>query len=120
MPLDRRFEMSRAPHLCTCGKIVCHSVKCTCQIISTRARNKRHDAQRPSPRDRGYDSKWREARAAYLIAHPYCVNCNSTANTVDHIIPHKGDKTIFWDKQNWQSLCTTCHNRHKQREEQKV
>lgn len=39
------------------------------------------------------------------------------ADTVDHIKPHKGDETLFWDPDNLQSLCASCHNRHKQREE---
>jgi 5-methylcytosine-specific restriction protein A len=30
---------------------------------------------------------------------------------VDHIIPHKGDKKLFWSRDNWQSLCLSCHNR---------
>jgi len=36
---------------------------------------------------------------------------------VDHIIPHKGDESLFWDPGNRQSLCTNCHNRTKQRME---
>jgi 5-methylcytosine-specific restriction protein A len=34
------------------------------------------------------------------------------ATVVDHIIPHQGDMTLFWDADsNWQSLCKTCHDR---------
>ena len=29
---------------------------------------------------------------------------------VDHIIPHKGDKQLFWDESNWQPMCETHHN----------
>lgn len=32
---------------------------------------------------------------------------------VDHIIPHKGDMTLFWDPDNWQSLCFWCHDNTK-------
>jgi 5-methylcytosine-specific restriction protein A len=32
------------------------------------------------------------------------------ATVVDHIIPHKGDMGLFWDKANWQSLCKPCHD----------
>ena len=39
------------------------------------------------------------------------------ATTVDHRIPHKGDQKLFWDKANWQPLCTTHHNASKQRAE---
>ncbi|MFG1378079.1 HNH endonuclease [Xanthobacter autotrophicus] len=39
---------------------------------------------------------------------------------VDHIIPHRGDKALMWDRSNWQALCPTCptcHDRWKQSQE---
>ncbi|MGM9590559.1 MAG: HNH endonuclease signature motif containing protein, partial [Faecousia sp.] len=33
------------------------------------------------------------------------------ATVVDHIIPHRGDRKLFWDESNWQPLCKDCHNR---------
>lgn len=39
------------------------------------------------------------------------------ATVVDHITPHRGDKALFWDSANWQSLCAECHSRFKQIEE---
>ena len=107
--------MSRPPHLCTCGKIVAHGTLCVCKIAAIRARNNRHDANRPSARERGYDAKWQQARKEWLDHNPSCTMCGTKANTVDHIIAHKGNMILFWDKANWQSLCTPCHNRHKQR-----
>lgn len=38
------------------------------------------------------------------------------ANTVDHVVPHRGDVTLFWDGE-LQSLCSTCHSAHKQAQE---
>ena len=66
---------------------------------------------RPSAARRGYDRKWREARASWLREHPLCVECETkgrfvAAVVVDHIVPHRGDLTLFWDRLNWQSLCT--------------
>lgn len=29
---------------------------------------------------------------------------------VDHIIPHRGDKKLFWDPGNWQALSDDVHN----------
>jgi 5-methylcytosine-specific restriction protein A len=109
--------MSRPPHLCQCGRIVPHGVSCACQIASHRARNKRHDANRPSARDRGYNAAWQKARLEWLAMFPACAHpgCTAQATTVDHIKPHRGDMITFWDKSNWQSLCTRHHNRHKQR-----
>ena len=37
------------------------------------------------------------------------------AQVVDHIIPHKGDARLFWDADNWQSLCKLHHDSTKQR-----
>jgi len=112
--------MSRPPFLCQCGKTVPHGTRCACQIASTRARNKRHDATRPTAAQRGYNGAWRKARMEWLAHYPACAICSGTANTVDHITPHKGDDRLFWDKANWQSLCAPCHNRHKQRSERRT
>lgn len=65
---------------------------------------------------RGYGSRWRRARKMFLNSHPLCVECQkngvlTTANVVDHIIPHKGDYDLFWNENNWQPLCKRCHDR---------
>ena len=109
--------MSKPPHLCQCGQIVPHGARCACQIKRTRARNKRHDATRPSAALRGYNRDWRAARAEYLKQHGNCAMCGAPATLVDHRTPHRGDMRLFWDRTNWQALCTPCHNRHKQRQE---
>ena len=71
---------------------------------------------------RGYGSRWRKARDGFLKANPLCAYCQKQgrvepATVVDHIKPHKGDQTLFWDKANWQPLCKQCHDSVKQREE---
>lgn len=71
---------------------------------------------------RGYGYKWQKSRLEFLKVHPLCVYCDrigivTVANVVDHIIPHKGDQKLFWDRKNWQALCTNCHNTTKAREE---
>jgi len=85
-------------------------------------RNRAHDAQRGSSRQRGYTSQWERARKVFLDANPLCVMCErentiSPATIVDHIRPHRGYWQLFWDKTNWQPLCKRHHNREKQREE---
>ena len=32
------------------------------------------------------------------------------ATVVDHIIPHRGDQKLFWDRGNWQALCKRHHD----------
>lgn len=82
---------------------------------------------------RGYDSRWEKARSTYLKSHPLCVECEKlgffvSATVVDHIIPHRlgaainacdeaairAARLLFWDKTNWQPLCTTHHSKDKQ------
>lgn len=41
------------------------------------------------------------------------------AVAVDHIVPHRGDSKLFWDRSNWQPLCIPHHNSTKQREEKR-
>lgn len=77
---------------------------------------------RPSAASRGYGHKWRKARETYLARNPLCVMCSALGRTtpatvVDHIRPHKGDQSVFWDRANWQALCAPCHDRHKQAED---
>jgi len=71
---------------------------------------------------RGYGHKWRVEREKYLRLHPLCVMCKAQdvvteATVVDHRVPHRGDQRLFWDRSNWQSLCSTHHSSDKQREE---
>ena len=71
---------------------------------------------------RGYNRQWRKARLVHLAQEPLCrfclgLDCIVEATVVDHIIPHKGDKDLFWDTDNWQSLCKTCHDSIKSRME---
>ena len=72
---------------------------------------KNADKRRPNASRRGYNSAWSRARKAYIIRHPICAVCGKPATDIDHIIPHKGDKTLFWDSTNWQPLCHECHAR---------
>ena len=72
------------------------------------------ERQRPSAARRGYGPRWRRARQAFLARHPLCVMCAAAgrlepATVVDHIVPHRGDTRLFWNKANWQSLCRPCH-----------
>ncbi len=73
------------------------------------------DNKRPSAYRRGYNTAWRKASKGYLTRHPFCVKClskgiHTPATVVDHIKPHKGNKTLFWDSNNWQALCKRCHD----------
>lgn len=62
-----------------------------------------------------YNWEWRRVRSAYLKENPLCKSCFDKglivpATVVDHIKPHKGDKDLFWDRDNYQPLCKPCHD----------
>lgn len=91
--------------------------------------NKQYDKQRGTRTARGYNNDWLRAREAWLNIHPLCECCKAygcqccadgsgvtAGKVVDHIIPHKGDMKLFWDRSNWQSLCVPCHNSKTARE----
>ena len=83
--------------------------------------------------DRGYGSAWQRARLGYLASHPTCADCArrgrvNLASVVDHIRPHRlgqaisardanaiaAARRLFWARENWQSLCSSCHSGQKQ------
>jgi 5-methylcytosine-specific restriction protein A len=66
--------------------------------------------------------EWREARATQLAKAPTCERCASRgeiakADTVNHRIPHKGDRRLFLEPSNHESVCKACHDGLIQREE---
>lgn len=67
-------------------------------------------------------AEWQRLRWDCLTAALFtCVRCGfigeSADLVADHIRPHRGERALFFDPRNLQCLCTTCHNRDKQREE---
>ncbi len=93
-------------------------------VVSERAKTVSDSwRQNKSSTQRGYGYRWQQARKRFLSAHPLCVYCKrdgrvTVAEVVDHITPHRGDQKLFWDQNNWQALCSSCHSSIKQKEEQ--
>lgn len=86
--------------------------------IKHRTARQEHDDRRGTAADRMYDGWWQRARARHLRDNPLCICCQANgyiraASVVDHIVPHRGDATLFRDPANWQSLCAECHNKIK-------
>jgi 5-methylcytosine-specific restriction protein A len=84
------------------------------KALSERYRGSRHD--------RGYTSRWDKARKGFIVKHPLCAEHERngevvTGQVVDHIVPHRGDKKLFWDRSNWQTLCKMCHDTKTARED---
>ena len=73
------------------------------------------EAARPNAAARGYGYRWQQESRRFLDQNPLCVVCQAAgrvtgATCVDHVTPHRGDETLFWDEANWQPLCARCHN----------
>ena len=71
-----------------------------------------------------YNSKrWQEMRRQVLQDAGFtCARCGFASLekgglVADRIEPHREDEARFWDRENLQCLCWTCHSRDKQREE---
>lgn len=101
----RPCRYPRCPNFCEPGQVYC---KVHSEYSS--------DRQRGNASDRGYNREWQKERLRFLHEHPFCVMCLKEkgqyvkATVVDHIRPHRGDKTLFWDRSNWQPLCERHHN----------
>ena len=81
---------------------------------ASRAYFKRYDAERRPAHDPRNTARWRNARAAYLAAHPLCENDQAHrglgvfADEVDHRVPIANGGAPF-DQANLQALCRGCH-----------
>ncbi|MCG1029300.1 HNH endonuclease [Virgibacillus halodenitrificans] len=78
--------------------------------------NKEYDKLRDSSNKRGYNYRWQKYTESFLIRNPLCQHCIDRGDTVpatevDHITPHRGNMKLFWDPNNHQGLCKSCHSR---------
>lgn len=99
-----------------CGRLVHGPGYCAKHAHVAMQSKAQQEKKRESASARGYSSQWRKARLGYLAKYPLCTICNengrvTAGNVVDHIKPHLGDKVLFWDSDNWQTLCPSCHGR---------
>lgn len=85
------------------------------QQLDSDASIKKWNAGQLQVAERGYGAKWQRERRKFLESNPFCVKCYeeghiTMATVVDHIVPHRGDQKLFWDRGNWQPLCEHHHN----------
>lgn len=70
-------------------------------------------------------AKWQKLRWSILVRdHFTCqmagcgkIETDTSLLVADHRIPHRGDSGLFWDDDNLQCLCKSCHDSLKQKEE---
>ena len=92
------------------------------QCFSERSGQSKPMDDRRGATERGYGARWQKYRVWFLRQHPLCCYCEqigrlTAASVVDHIVPHRGDMELFWNMDNHQPLCKSCHDSVKRREE---
>ena len=79
--------------------------------------------QRPAYHAWYKTAEWQKLRWKVLVRDRFtCRLCGVVEGRkgqqiADHIQPHRGDAALFWDENNLQCLCKTCHDSTKQRED---
>jgi hypothetical protein len=101
----------RAPSIRSCGCILRSGETCQHQ----RARRAEADKQRPSARQRGYDTAFQRAAATFLKDHPTCT-CGAPAVLVRHRISIRKRPDLRMDRSNWLPGCRRCNAKDVQRE----
>jgi 5-methylcytosine-specific restriction protein A len=61
------------------------------------------------------------AKVLAMAENAICCICHRAPSTVaDHIVPHKGDRKLFFDLKNLQGACKPCHDAKSAREKQEA
>jgi 5-methylcytosine-specific restriction enzyme A len=61
-----------------------------------------------------YRMRWNQLQKQPLCEYHLKLAEIVQATVADHKVPHRGDETLFFDENNLQSLCKTCHDGAKQ------
>lgn len=77
--------------------------------------HQKQDRERGTAHQRGYGSRWAKSSRGFLQHNPLCKHCEDkgiirASEVTDHIVPHRGDMDLFWDRDNWQPLCKRHHD----------
>ena len=119
MPIaPRRPCPGKGPRRSRCPNLIARGASCCPECEPYQKQQvRRYDKARDNTEARRWhhSQRMRIATRVFLNEHPLCVLCEKErrvvgATCVDHIIPHRGDYDLFWNQENWQSLCTKCHS----------
>src|SRR5215470_15818962 len=98
-----------------------------CPVLVSRGRCSRHARSHKRSTTPHYYrwyclERWRYLRLKVLEHEPLCRSCKAqglitTAHEIDHVVPHEGKRSLFWDESNVQPLCHACHARKTRREQ---
>lgn len=56
-------------------------------------------------------ARWKKMSKDFLKKYPICFICGKPAKIADHITPHRGDVNLFFNEDNLQPMCWSCHSR---------
>lgn len=98
---------------------LCTYPGCNC-LVSNGTRCPKHKAEKKQiftqrTKSREYHSlyesaRWRAIRRDFLKKYPRCFICGKKATIADHIVPHRGNIELFYDENNLQPMCWSCHS----------
>jgi len=91
-------------------------------VAHLRAKRATQDARRGSATSRGYDERWRRARASFLASHPLCVECEAegrvtAATVVDHVVSIRVAPHRRLDPTNLRAMCKPHHDARTMRDQ---
>ena len=108
----------RGPRYGSCPNLTRGAETCCleCKPLE-KAKSRRYDKNRDETqpwRTWIHSTRWRRASNAHKAANPLCAECERQGRItpvylVHHKIPHEGNYALFWDVNNWESLCDACH-----------
>lgn len=63
-----------------------------------------------------HSTRYRVAIGVYKSENPLCERCLKENRMVPvyivhHKIPHEGNAELFWNRDNWESVCNPCHEK---------
>jgi len=110
-----------APRPCrypACGALVYNAERAGYCERHQSAVRREVDRNRDTEARKLYTYRWRMTAKAFLVRHPICEckDCQQVgrvlaSTVVDHVVPHRGDRALFWDRNNWQAMSKPCHDR---------
>lgn len=64
-------------------------------------------------------ARWQKLRWMVLVQAAFtCAKCAAVSEgaglVADHVMPHRGNAALFWNRDNLQCLCKHCHDSIKQ------
>lgn len=57
-----------------------------------------------------YTDDWKKLRSSHRKREPRCRTCGGPGQITDHVIEHRGNRELFFNPTNLQTLCRACHN----------